>query len=75
LVIENRKLVIEEETKGWLKFVVLSDLLPARRVQVLVEECEQLCRILGKSVATAKGNEKCSRVFSPAAEDKAPDYK
>jgi hypothetical protein len=26
----------------------------AKRVEVLVDECDQLCRILGKSIATAK---------------------
>jgi four helix bundle protein len=46
------------ETRGWLKFIVLAQLLPARRVQVLAEECDQLCRILGKSVATAKAKPK-----------------
>jgi hypothetical protein len=29
-------------------------LLPAKRVAVLVEECDPLCRILGKSIVTAK---------------------
>jgi len=29
-----------------------------RRIQALVEECDQLCRILGKSVATAKAKPK-----------------
>jgi four helix bundle protein len=42
------------ETRGWLKFIVLAQLLPARRVQALAEECDQLCRIVGKSVSTAK---------------------
>jgi four helix bundle protein len=42
------------ETRGWLKFIILAGLLPAKRVAVLVDECEQLCRILGKSIATAK---------------------
>jgi four helix bundle protein len=41
------------ETRGWLKFIILAGLLP-KRVAVLVEECDQLCRILGKSIATAK---------------------
>jgi four helix bundle protein len=44
------------ETKGWLKFIVLSGLLPAQRLEGLMEECEQLCRILGKSVSTARAN-------------------
>ena len=42
------------ETRGWLKFIILARLLPAKRVAVLVDECGQLCRILGKSIATAK---------------------
>src|SRR5208283_5297409 len=46
------------ETRGWLKFIIQAELLPARRVTVLVEECDQLCRILGKSVATAKAARK-----------------
>jgi four helix bundle protein len=41
-------------TRGWLKFIILDELLPAKRVEVLVDECDQLCRILGKSVATAR---------------------
>ena len=46
------------ETRGWLRFIILTGLLPAKRVAVLVDECEQLCRILGKSVATAKNPRK-----------------
>ena len=42
------------ETRGWLKFIMLAGLLPARRIAVLMDECGQLCRILGKSIATAK---------------------
>jgi len=44
------------ETRGWLKFIIIARLLPARRVKALFEECEPLCRILGKSVSTAKAN-------------------
>ena len=44
------------ETRGWLKFITLAELLPARRVEALIDECDQLCRILGKSVATAKND-------------------
>ncbi len=42
------------ETRGWLKFIMIGQLLPVRRVDKLYDECEQLCRILGKSVSTAK---------------------
>ena len=44
------------ETGGWLKFIVLSELLPAHKVSELRSECDQLCRILGKSVSTARAN-------------------
>ena len=43
------------ETRGWLKFIPLAELLSVRRVGPLRDECIQLCRILGKSVSTAKG--------------------
>ena len=43
------------ETRGWLKFIVIAELLLVKRIAELQDECDQLCRILGKSVATAKG--------------------
>ena len=46
------------ETQGWLRFIIVAQLLPAPRIEDLVDECEQLCRILGKSVATAKAKPK-----------------
>jgi len=46
------------ETRGWLKFIILAGLLSSKRVAVLVDECDQLCRILGKSIATAKAARK-----------------
>src|SRR6478736_5981530 len=42
------------ETRGWLKFIVRADLLPGAKLQSAIDESEQLCRILGKSVLTAK---------------------
>jgi hypothetical protein len=42
------------ETKGCLKFITLSELLPDHQVQELRGDRDQLCRILGKSVSTAK---------------------
>ena len=42
------------ETRGWIKFIALAGLLPVSRIEGLVDECDQLCRILGKSVSTAK---------------------
>lgn len=42
------------ETRGWLKFIVKADLLGAAKLAEAIDESEQLCRILGKSVLTAK---------------------
>ena len=42
------------ETRGWLRFIVIAELLPAKRMEELLDECDQPCRILGKSVSTAK---------------------
>src|SRR5436853_528924 len=44
------------ETHGWLKFIGIAELLPCERIATLQGECDQLCRILGKSVATARLN-------------------
>ena len=46
------------ETEGWLKFVVIADLLAARKLGSVQDECAQLCRILHSSVGTAKGRHK-----------------
>jgi four helix bundle protein len=43
------------ETRGWFRFIIIAELLPGKRTGELQDECEQLCRIVGKSVATAKG--------------------
>jgi four helix bundle protein len=43
------------ETEGWLRFIVLSNLLTAKQLCRVRDECSQLCRILSSSVATAKG--------------------
>src|SRR5262245_16359734 len=43
------------ETEGWLKFIVIADLLSQRRVSQVRDECSELCKILYTSVTTSKG--------------------
>ena len=43
------------ETEGWLKFIVIAELLPKQRLSQVQDECGQLCKILNSSVATSKG--------------------
>ena len=48
------------ESGYWLRLIARAALLPQPRLTTLVDECEQLARILGKSIVTAKGNERRS---------------
>ena len=43
------------ESRGWLRLIARRNLLPATRLEDLIDEAEQLARILGKSIATARG--------------------
>ncbi|HXP58905.1 MAG TPA: four helix bundle protein [Dongiaceae bacterium] len=43
-----------KETLGWLRFIIISDLLPQRRISSLQQEGRELARILGRSIVTAK---------------------
>jgi four helix bundle protein len=42
------------ESRGWLRFIIIADLLPDRKVASIVAESEELAKILGKSVVTTK---------------------
>ena len=44
------------ETRGWLKFIIKTRMLPAKRIEALLDECGQLGNILGQSIVTAKAN-------------------
>ena len=56
------------ETRGRLRFIPTAELLPVNRITELIDECDQLSRILGKSVATAIGKSR-----PPHAEGQAPN--
>jgi four helix bundle protein len=50
-----------EETLGWLRFIVISHLLPASRIASLQSECGELANILARSILTAKTNRRAPR--------------
>jgi four helix bundle protein len=56
--ISKISIVVEEtdETLFWLELVVEAGLAPADAVASLIAECEELLRIFGSSLATAKAN-------------------
>ena len=55
------------ETRYWLRLIVKAELLSERKMSGLLDEATQLCRILGKSIATAKRTRKRKL---PVEEDK-----
>ena len=46
------------ESAYWLRLIGKAGLLPQPRLTALVDECEQLSRIIGKSIVTARSNDK-----------------
>src|SRR5262245_26925551 len=42
------------ETLGWLRFIVMTKMQPQPQLAPLLEECEQLLKMLAKSVLTVK---------------------
>ena len=45
------------ESRSWIKLIVKADLLPESRMTPLLDEAQQLCNIIGKSIVTAKANQ------------------
>jgi len=42
------------ESRTWIRLILKLELLPEHRLKDLFDECNQLCNILGQSVATAR---------------------
>ena len=45
------------ESRCWIRLVIKANLLPEQRMSELLDECSQLCNILGQSIVTAKTNQ------------------
>lgn len=46
------------ESRMWLLYIMRAELLPTRTVSAVYSEADQLCNIIGQSVATATRNAK-----------------
>ena len=58
---------------AWLRFI--AELLPGKRIDELLDECDQLCRILGKFVATAMGKSRPRATIRwPRSQLALPDF-
>jgi four helix bundle protein len=42
------------ESACWIRMIIKSELLPGTRLSTLLDECDQLCNIVAKSILTAK---------------------
>ncbi len=42
------------ESRFWLRLIVRAKLVPQKKMDNLLDECEQLCRIIARSIVTAK---------------------
>ena len=45
------------ESNVWIRMIVKSELIPEQRLEQLRDECDQLCKIIAKSLVTAKSNQ------------------
>ncbi|MGI9518246.1 MAG: four helix bundle protein [Pirellulaceae bacterium] len=53
------------ESRCWLRMIRKAELLTAARVNSLLDECAQLCNIIGKSVVTAKSSQAANKTRNP----------
>ena len=57
--IHKLAIVLKElrESAEWIRLIVKSESIPEQRLEMLRDECDQLCRIVAKSLVTAKANQ------------------
>src|SRR6266571_6811469 len=44
------------ESRSWIRLIIKTEMLPEHRMGELLDECNQLCDIIGQSIVTAKEN-------------------
>ncbi|MEM7130130.1 MAG: four helix bundle protein [Chloroflexota bacterium] len=56
--VHKLKVVLKElnESRVWLKMLVRAELLSEQQLNELLDECDQLCRIMGSSIRTSHQN-------------------
>lgn len=42
------------ESRSWIRLIIKTEMLPEHRMGELLDECNQLCNIIGQSIVTAK---------------------
>ena len=56
--VHKLRIVLKElrESRSWLVMIIKMELLPEQRLGILLDECTQLCNIIGQSLVTAKSS-------------------
>ena len=44
------------ESRSWIRLIIKTEMVPEHRMGELLDECNQLCNIVGQSIVTAKAN-------------------
>lgn len=54
--VHKLKIVLKElnETRIWLKILIRAEILPESRLESLLDECDQLCRIISAGLYTSR---------------------
>lgn len=54
--VHKLKIVLKElnECRVWLKIMIRAAFMPGKRLDALLDECDQLCRIISASIQTAR---------------------
>ena len=58
--VHKLSIVLKElkETRYWLRVINQNEMLAVKLVEPVINECEQLCAIIGKSISTARKGKK-----------------
>ncbi|MGB1252610.1 MAG: four helix bundle protein [Candidatus Promineifilaceae bacterium] len=54
--VHKLKVVLKElnESRVWIKMILKAELMPEKRMVLILDETEQLCRIISKSIKTSQ---------------------
>ena len=44
------------ESRCWIRLIIKTEMLTEHKMAELLDECNQLCNIIGRSIVTTKGN-------------------
>ena len=70
--IHKLAIVLKElrESSVWIRLIVKSELIPEQRLELLRDECDQLCKIIAKSLVTAKSSQlRSTKTREPMSND------